>query len=280
MYYRFELSTIPRKVAFPYPVKYMGSVEGDSSGGAEISPTHYDQLEIGLRLSDSTETAVDRIDGREYRTPLPHVCLRYPNTVWRYRYDDRHTVFFAYAKETCEAMRRAGILPEGPIWRFELTPEIRMQTQALREMQFHLLESNVIDRIDLACFRLLQELVYQHQTAIAPPLPERDRILKIASLLRFYFQRPVDLDELARQNGLSRRSFFRHWAACFPVTPSHYLLGLRLEEAARRLRETDEEIGVLALRSGFTDASYFARVFRREFGSPPNRYRLQHPKRP
>jgi len=52
------------------------------------------------------------------------------------------------------------------------------------------------------------------------------------------------------------------------LTPS------RIETAKRLLANTNEPIAGIALRCGFYDQAHFTRVFRREVGMPPGRWRL------
>jgi len=60
------------------------------------------------------------------------------------------------------------------------------------------------------------------------------------------------------------------------TTPSRFLLARRLEAAAARLRRLDKPCSVteVALECGFSDLSYFSRVFRSRFGVSARRYRM------
>ena len=60
------------------------------------------------------------------------------------------------------------------------------------------------------------------------------------------------------------------------TTPSRFLLVRRLEAAAARLRRLDRPCSVtdVALECGFSDLSYFSRVFRSRFGVSARTYRM------
>ena len=80
---------------------------------------------------------------------------------------------------------------------------------------------------------------------------------------------------LAEVFNLSRRSLYRIFAAN-DLKPDAWLWTLRIEEAARQLRETscqDCSITELAFRTGFNDISHFSRLFRQTYGTTPSRYR-------
>lgn len=52
-----------------------------------------------------------------------------------------------------------------------------------------------------------------------------------------------------------------------------YLTEVRMEHAARLLRETDEKTYLIAERTGYADPNYFSFVFKRHFGLPPSKFR-------
>ena len=56
------------------------------------------------------------------------------------------------------------------------------------------------------------------------------------------------------------------------MTPWEYLIRLRLEKAKQLLRNSDFTVSEIAQRTGFCDASYLTRVFRRHEQMTPRRY--------
>lgn len=58
-------------------------------------------------------------------------------------------------------------------------------------------------------------------------------------------------------------------------TVGQWILEYRMAEARRRLRGTDEQVGVIAERVGYADVTHFIRLFRREHGSTPAAWRRQ-----
>jgi AraC family transcriptional regulator len=60
-----------------------------------------------------------------------------------------------------------------------------------------------------------------------------------------------------------------------------YARSLRLEWAATRIAQSDDPLGVIAVRAGFFDQSHFTRWFKRHTGVTPSQYRLSasaHPR--
>ncbi|MEM9073240.1 MAG: helix-turn-helix transcriptional regulator [Myxococcota bacterium] len=79
--------------------------------------------------------------------------------------------------------------------------------------------------------------------------------------------------ELARQVGVSRASLVRRFRAAVGESPSRYLTGLRLREAARRLLVTDDGLAAIAADAGYSSEFAFSRAFKRRYGVAPGRYR-------
>jgi two-component system response regulator YesN len=63
--------------------------------------------------------------------------------------------------------------------------------------------------------------------------------------------------------------FKSYTGACF----SEYLLGVRIQNARRLLRQSECSMSEIAARLGFKDPTYFNRMFKREVGVSPNKYR-------
>jgi AraC-like DNA-binding protein len=91
--------------------------------------------------------------------------------------------------------------------------------------------------------------------------------------LHHELHRPWTLDELAARSGVSRATLTRRFTLLIGRPPLTYLRHQRMELAARRLRESDETLSVIAKRIGYTSEFAFSRAFSRTFGMAPGRYR-------
>lgn len=78
---------------------------------------------------------------------------------------------------------------------------------------------------------------------------------------------------LAEEAGMSRYHFLRTFRGLMGVTPYQYILRIRMNRAAVRLRTASEPISAVALEAGFNDLSTFNRRFRRLMGASPGTYR-------
>ncbi|PTL82004.1 AraC family transcriptional regulator [Vitiosangium sp. GDMCC 1.1324] len=87
--------------------------------------------------------------------------------------------------------------------------------------------------------------------------------------------RDWDVSELARRAGTSRATLARRFAAEVGMAPHAYLTRLRMQEAAVRLRESNDGLAEIAARVGYDSEFAFNRAFRRVMGVPPGQYRRQ-----
>jgi AraC-like DNA-binding protein/mannose-6-phosphate isomerase-like protein (cupin superfamily) len=93
------------------------------------------------------------------------------------------------------------------------------------------------------------------------------------------YESNVSLNELAASLGLSPSGLRMRFQAETGYTPKEYLLHRRIEEARRRLTETNDRIVDIAYELGFPSSQYFATVFLRQTGSTPRAYREKHQKK-
>ena len=83
------------------------------------------------------------------------------------------------------------------------------------------------------------------------------------------------LPDLARASGTSRTVLADRFAQLMGETPLAYLARWRLQLGARRLLTTNRKVLQVAYDVGYESEAAFNRAFRREFGTPPARYRRE-----
>ena len=105
----------------------------------------------------------------------------------------------------------------------------------------------------------------------------RDPIIgKSLMLLHSRAPHPWTIAELAKEVGLSRSSLVQRFTRYLSEPPMAYLIRWRLQLAARALASTSRGIAEIAEEVGYESEAAFNRAFKREFGSPPARYRKEH----
>ncbi|MEJ0000311.1 MAG: helix-turn-helix domain-containing protein [Verrucomicrobiota bacterium] len=99
------------------------------------------------------------------------------------------------------------------------------------------------------------------------------------SWIEAHLAEPLTVPLLARQAGMSVRSFHRHFRAATGHSPLHYILQQRLARAKESLAANPfEPIAAVAARCGFDDSNYFSRVFRAHCGRSPRAFSRRGPR--
>ncbi|MDP5215742.1 GlxA family transcriptional regulator [Ruegeria sp. 2205SS24-7] len=89
---------------------------------------------------------------------------------------------------------------------------------------------------------------------------------KAHALMEAALDDPLPLAEIARQLGTSPRSLQQQFRLRLDTTPQDHYLHLRLAEARRLVTDTDLPLLEVALATGFSSQSSFARAFRTAHG--------------
>jgi AraC family L-rhamnose operon regulatory protein RhaS len=96
----------------------------------------------------------------------------------------------------------------------------------------------------------------------------------VSELNRRFFE-PAKINVIAKQLGMSRRRFTELFRDVTGSSWSDYLRGLRVNHSKQLLLETNRSVLSIAFESGFEDLSSFYRVFQRQEGTSPHRWRQQ-----
>lgn len=89
------------------------------------------------------------------------------------------------------------------------------------------------------------------------------------------FREPMRLEEVLQLTDLSRPTFARQFKLHSGHSFSEFLNLLRLQAACRELVESDRSVLEIALGCGFTQISFFNRLFRRVMKRNPTEYRAK-----
>ena len=81
------------------------------------------------------------------------------------------------------------------------------------------------------------------------------------------------VEQLSRNLFLSYSQVHRKLSALTGYSPNQYIRALRLQKAVDLLKTTDDSVSSISLACGFSDASYFGKVFRQEYGMTAQEYR-------
>ena len=103
----------------------------------------------------------------------------------------------------------------------------------------------------------------------------RDPIVgKSLGLLHSRIAHPWTIADLAEEVGISRSALVERFTRYLSDPPMTYLTRWRLQLAARSLERTSRGVSEIAADVGYESEAAFNRAFKREFGQPPGRYRM------
>ncbi|MGH9510489.1 MAG: helix-turn-helix domain-containing protein [Terriglobales bacterium] len=215
---------------------------------------------------------------REWRMDAGMILASGPGEVYRCRHPERHpsdvclSIGFdpAFAEETT---RHAGASAK-------LGLRIRRQTNRLAYLKLLLDEAVSQPSESLVTESLAGEILgaaagngdFPQRPFRAPQLAwYAERVRAACDLLQHEYSLDHSLSSLGRRFGMSPFHFARVFRELAGTPPHRYLLGIRLGEAARRLRE-GASVTDACFASGFSHLSHFGRLFQRRFGVLPSRY--------
>lgn len=99
------------------------------------------------------------------------------------------------------------------------------------------------------------------------------RLLRARDFIDRCYDRPLDLEVIARQAHFSRYHFLRAFRRAYAITPHQYLTQRRLDRARDLLEEGELSVTDVCLAVGFQSLGSFSTLFRRHVGRSPADYR-------
>ncbi len=83
----------------------------------------------------------------------------------------------------------------------------------------------------------------------------------------------LDLNDFYKELGMSRANFYRKIKAITNLSLSEFIRNLRLEMAAKLLRESDVSVSEVYVAVGFNSHAYFSNCFKAMYGVSPTEYK-------
>ena len=98
-----------------------------------------------------------------------------------------------------------------------------------------------------------------------------------AELTRLYvyenFRDKITISDVCSALGRTKSAICPAFKQKYGVTVMDYITSLRVDEAKKMLIETDLSVGEISEAVGFSDTSYFSKVFLKSAGLTPTQYR-------
>jgi len=145
------------------------------------------------------------------------------------------------------------------------------------------LDSGALDRLRSGVVAVLGKGLFSAEEVLAQVEAALDRSKRLGSeaqrvvrramaYIHEHFAEDISRDDLARYCGVNERYLTRCFRQETGVTPVVYLNRFRIRQAKILLESGCTNVTEVALQVGFSDSSYFGRVFREEVGISPGAY--------
>jgi AraC-like DNA-binding protein len=121
---------------------------------------------------------------------------------------------------------------------------------------------------------LLEVVLARPELRWQPSVPENFQ--RISQHIEANLASDLATPKLARRTGMCVAAFDRAFKRHFATTPARYVTEVRVREAARLMLQSNLSIEKITEITGFSDRTYFSRVFKKITRESPARFRRKH----
>lgn len=128
-----------------------------------------------------------------------------------------------------------------------------------------------LNSLDPSQYRLLCEKPF----AFRADSPHSNAISTAISLVVEHYHEDITIEDLCEAVKISRATLCRHFKQYTGHTPVGFLNNVRIDHARRMLVEESRPVSEVAAQCGFNNLSHFNRLFLRQTGTTPSKYRQE-----
>lgn len=125
---------------------------------------------------------------------------------------------------------------------------------------------------------LKELLLLLHRQVLKSKPKSQDPPPEIKQAIHYFdenYASDIHIYEYAKEHYISNSRFTQCFKQYTGLSPTHYLLSLRIQNAQSLLENSTYNISEIAFMVGFRDPLYFSRVFKKQVGVSPKHYRSQ-----
>ena len=178
--------------------------------------------------------------------------------------------------ESCAALDAVAFSPDHPLHaRLIGELEAAFREAGNEDAGFELSIADHMIRAWQLLFQLVKEQLGQQDAAAGQ---DTSRIKLMLAYIHSRYMENLTVPMIAQAANICTRECYRCFKQVMGTTPTLYLMRHRVNAAARLLIDTGRSITDIACACGFSDPSYFCKVFRSTMGVPPREFRRQRGK--
>ncbi len=102
-----------------------------------------------------------------------------------------------------------------------------------------------------------------------------ERIQNAVNYIEKNLETNLSIQQISKSINISKSVLYKYFHSYFKCTISEYINKKRIERAVEYLKKTDLSIDEIALKVGFSSASYFGKIFKQQKNISPLKYKKQ-----
>ncbi len=198
-----------------------------------------------------------------------------PHTPYRYRKTDESEMDYLWihftGSEAAKLMQLCGFMP-GELYWVGLNEDV---VHRFNDLFREFIRNDTFS--DSVCAAEAQKIFLSLARLALSDSPSQDgsQFFQVSKeYMHRNFASDITAEQLASLENLSQSRYRAAFRKATGLSPSEYLMGLRIRNACTMLEQTDLSVQEVAAASGYTDPFYFSRIFRKNMGLAPTEYRI------
>lgn len=96
------------------------------------------------------------------------------------------------------------------------------------------------------------------------------------SFIHNHYNEKLVISELAKKEAICNSLYIKKFKLLYGISPSKYIINLRLSIACDLLSRTDMHINEIGVQVGYPDSAFFCKIFKKNIGLSPKEYRSKY----
>lgn len=140
-----------------------------------------------------------------------------------------------------------------------------------------------LDDFEMLCISLISRIwsltlcyIKKHKNTLLSLNIDHESEQKAKDILEFihkHYAKDIRIEDIVRYTNISRSGCFRHFQQYTNKSPMVYLMEYRLSRAVYLMMRTDKSITQIATECGFSNSSYFGKIFKKKYEMTPLQYK-------